>query len=131
MTDRDAMLRAIATNPDEDTPRLMYADLLDEIGGEANTARARFIRLQIDTHRGPGDTGGTWAFEQKIAEAETLAAQFSHEWRFEIPTWCEPLLNSPGKHMMDLFARGFIQRVQAKAKHLDLRGFELFDVTPV
>ena len=58
MTDRDAMLRAIAANPDDDTPRLIYADLLDELGGDANAARARFIRLQIDTHQ-PGDTDRT------------------------------------------------------------------------
>ena len=42
-----ALLAAIIEQPDEDTPRLMYADLLDEIGGAANRDRAEFIRLQI------------------------------------------------------------------------------------
>lgn len=109
----------------------MYADLLDEIGGKANAARARFIRLQIDTHRGPGDTGGTWAFEQKVAEADSLAYQFSLEWRWEVPLWCEPLFSPLGKNPADLFSRGFIERARAKAKILAIRGFELFDVTPI
>ena len=43
MTDRDALLAAITANPDEDTPRLIYADWLQE-NGEPD--RAEFIRLQ-------------------------------------------------------------------------------------
>lgn len=31
MTDLNSLLRAVITNPDEDTPRLMYADALDEL----------------------------------------------------------------------------------------------------
>jgi uncharacterized protein (TIGR02996 family) len=46
-SDGAALLRAICDNPDEDTPRLAYADWLDEQGGESNIARAEFIRLQI------------------------------------------------------------------------------------
>jgi uncharacterized protein (TIGR02996 family) len=45
--DGAALLRAICDNPDEDTPRLVYADWLDERGGESNEARAELIRLQI------------------------------------------------------------------------------------
>jgi uncharacterized protein (TIGR02996 family) len=48
MTDRDALLSAIREHPDEDTPRLMYADFLDEVGGDANAARAEFIRIQCE-----------------------------------------------------------------------------------
>lgn len=44
MTDGEALLAAILAHPDADTPRLMYADWLDENGqGE----RAEFIRVQI------------------------------------------------------------------------------------
>ena len=44
MSDEPALLTAIAANPDEDTPRLMYADWLDE---HAQAVRAEFIRVQI------------------------------------------------------------------------------------
>jgi uncharacterized protein (TIGR02996 family) len=40
----DALYRAICAQPDEDTPRLMFADLVDERGDHL---RARFIRTQV------------------------------------------------------------------------------------
>ncbi len=51
MTDRDALLAAICAQPDEDTPRLMYADWLDEHGSADDRLRARFIRVQIEMTR--------------------------------------------------------------------------------
>jgi uncharacterized protein (TIGR02996 family) len=45
MSDEDALLAAIAAHPDEDTPRLAYADWLDEHGRHT---RAEFVRVQID-----------------------------------------------------------------------------------
>src|SRR5687768_1094845 len=45
MSDRDALLRAIIDNPDDDAPRLVYADWLDEHG---DPDLAEFIRLQIE-----------------------------------------------------------------------------------
>lgn len=53
MNDGDALLAAIRAHPDEDTPRLAYADWLDETG---SPARARFVRRQIEQADGPG----TW-----------------------------------------------------------------------
>jgi uncharacterized protein (TIGR02996 family) len=41
-----AFLRDIRANPDEDAPRLVYADWLEEHGGEQGAARAEFIRTQ-------------------------------------------------------------------------------------
>ena len=43
-----AFLLAIATTPDDDLPRLVYADFLDEIG---DTERAEFVRLQCEITR--------------------------------------------------------------------------------
>jgi uncharacterized protein (TIGR02996 family) len=46
MSDRLALLRAILANPAENTPRLVYADWLEEHGTTpADTARVEFIRL--------------------------------------------------------------------------------------
>jgi|SRR5579883_697815 len=44
MSDESALLAAIFAYPDEDTPRLIYADWLEEHG---QPERAEFIRLQI------------------------------------------------------------------------------------
>jgi uncharacterized protein (TIGR02996 family) len=48
MSDEDALLAAIAEHPDEDTPRLVYADWLQE---HDQPIRAEFIRLQIEIER--------------------------------------------------------------------------------
>ncbi len=47
MSDRAALYAAVCANPDEDTPRLVLADWLEE-HGEAK--RAAFIRAKIDLH---------------------------------------------------------------------------------
>jgi len=48
LSDRDALFAAICANPEEDTPRLMFADWLDENG---EPERAEFIRLQCELAR--------------------------------------------------------------------------------
>jgi uncharacterized protein (TIGR02996 family) len=45
MTPEDAFMQAIRENPDDDTPRLVYADWLDEHG---QPERAEFIRVQCE-----------------------------------------------------------------------------------
>ncbi len=47
MTDGDLLLRTILEQPDEDVPRLVYADWLDENGSGGDRKRAAFIRAQI------------------------------------------------------------------------------------
>lgn len=50
MSDRDALLAAIRAQPDEDTPRLIFADWLDE---NDQPARAAFVRAQVELARTP------------------------------------------------------------------------------
>ena len=52
MSDESALLTAIIEHPDEDTPRLVYADWLDEHAtSAAQRARAEYIRLEIEQAR--------------------------------------------------------------------------------
>jgi uncharacterized protein (TIGR02996 family) len=48
MSDEEALLAAIAANPHEDTPRLVYADWLDE---HDQPIRAEFIRTEVAVKR--------------------------------------------------------------------------------
>jgi uncharacterized protein (TIGR02996 family) len=48
MSDEAAILAAIAAQPAQDTPRLAYADWLDEHGDAAARTRAEFIRVQCE-----------------------------------------------------------------------------------
>ncbi len=50
MSDRDALLAAIRAHPDEDTPRLVFADYLEE---NDEAPRAAFIRAQVEFARTP------------------------------------------------------------------------------
>lgn len=53
MSTRAELLDAIRARPEEDTPRLMYADWLDEHGDcDRDTATAEFIRLCCDNRQG-------------------------------------------------------------------------------
>lgn len=51
MSDREALLAAIKAFPENDAPRLIYADWLDEHG---ESERAEFIRVQVELWRLPG-----------------------------------------------------------------------------
>src|SRR5262245_23559159 len=43
-----AFLRAVAENPDDDLPRLVYADWPEEQGNEESANRGAFIRAQVE-----------------------------------------------------------------------------------
>lgn len=55
MTDADRLpfLRAIVQSPDDDLPRLVYADFLEESGEAAEVARAHFVRVQCELDKCP------------------------------------------------------------------------------
>jgi uncharacterized protein (TIGR02996 family) len=52
MTDRDALYRAILAHPEDDTPRLVYADWLEENG---RSEEAEFIRVECRLEAGAPD----------------------------------------------------------------------------
>lgn len=67
MNEAAALLAAIYANPDEDTPRLVYADWLDE---HDQPERAEFIRVQIELARtdDSDDSGKLHKREHKLLE---------------------------------------------------------------
>jgi uncharacterized protein (TIGR02996 family) len=83
MTEQEALLAAIRDNPDDDTPRLVYADWLDEHATtEPERARAEFIRVQCALGQlKPQDP----EYAVLDAHAKTLASQFSGEWLSPLP----------------------------------------------
>ena len=50
-TDRDALLRAVCDHPEDDTPRLRYAEFLEATGDPDDGLRAEFIRVQCELAR--------------------------------------------------------------------------------
>jgi uncharacterized protein (TIGR02996 family) len=78
-TDRAALLCAICEDPDDDTPRLVFADWLDEHG---DADRADFIRLQISLHADAVPEGDRSATEARVAE---LLGRNEAAWCAELP----------------------------------------------
>src|SRR5262245_29547798 len=93
-----AFLAAIREHPDDDAPRLVYADWLDE-QGEAD--RAEFIRLQVRLAR-------MSEFDPKRAELRGRAEHLRHVHHVE---WVNELPQFEGAHW-EIFQRGFISTVR-------------------
>ncbi len=107
MSDEAALLAAIRDNPDEDTPRLVYADWLDEHATtDPQRARAEFIRLNCEiTQLGgeflaPAYTEDWWRIATRQYE---LVEQYHQHWLtgFPFPDWLRP----------NHFERGFPQEL--------------------
>jgi uncharacterized protein (TIGR02996 family) len=102
MNDEAALLRAIGGHPDEDTPRLMYADWLDEHG---RAERAEYIRVQI-------------ARQRKLATGEDDALLYNREvelFRAHAAQWLRELM--PPGYTPGIVAgeRGFFAVARATA----------------
>jgi uncharacterized protein (TIGR02996 family) len=128
MTEREALLRAVCEFPDDDTPRLVFADWLQEHGDEE---RAEFIRLQIEAARLAADDKRRSSL---VARATELEEKHGAVWLSELPKvgridW----LRAPGGWLGgEAFDRGFAARVRvdnagAVVKHAKV----LFAATPV
>jgi uncharacterized protein (TIGR02996 family) len=91
----DAFLRAILDDPDDDAPRLVYADWLDE---HDDPERAEFIRIQCAL---AASTAGGRRREFEMREVELLA-RHQEEWA------------DPVRDRVDgwTFRRGFVGRVR-------------------
>jgi uncharacterized protein (TIGR02996 family) len=77
MTDGYALLRAIEADPEDDTPRLVYADWLDEQGGEVRAARAEYIRVQCELARSGLAEDRRKQLQKREAE---LLERFGRDW---------------------------------------------------
>src|SRR5262245_55373335 len=64
MSDHDALYRAILANPDDDTPRLVYADWLQE-NGRPEEAELIRVECQLEATT-PDDPEYTVLFERQV-----------------------------------------------------------------
>src|SRR4051812_42944704 len=73
MNDELAFLSAIAAAPPDDyLPRLVYADWLEERGGDGAAARAAIIRRQLDPSRGEPRMNAAEADPEAVLGWQTL-----------------------------------------------------------
>jgi uncharacterized protein (TIGR02996 family) len=118
MTEREALLRAVCANPDEDTPRLVFADWLEENGEEA---RAEFIRLQCASARLPAASSARQHKENRI---RFLLQQYDASWRGNLP-------HDPSHRWGETFLRGFIHDITL-LESIEVHALKRYlDATPV
>jgi uncharacterized protein (TIGR02996 family) len=115
MTHDDAFLQAIVESPEDDTPRLVYADWLDENGqGE----RAEFIRVQCQL--------------ATMAEGDPRRAELGARERQLLDqheqTWAGPLRPLARSWV---FRRGFIDEVWTTARAFSAHARRLFRSAPL
>src|SRR4051794_23536084 len=81
---RAALLAAVRDNPDDDTPRLVYADWLDENAeSDADHARAEFIRDQIALEHIPEYPPDAAAFRlRKELQRRSGVAAYTHKYEW-------------------------------------------------
>ncbi|MBI1917593.1 MAG: TIGR02996 domain-containing protein [Planctomycetes bacterium] len=117
--DHQGFLRDIIEHPDDDTPRLVYSDWLEEHGKETDRARAEFIRLQVELARQTQDSPRR---REQAYRARELLDQYRDR-------WLKPL------HRLRLrdvhFARGFVEKVALTGAALQKHAADMFGSLPV
>lgn len=125
MSDEPALLAAIRANPEEDTPRLVYADFLQERARPGDAERAEFIRVQIELARMEADTvencvprwGELSARERDLFQTDE---SYTLEW-FGLPQpWVriarlQLFSTEPSDYSYAVARRGFIESVTTPA----------------
>jgi uncharacterized protein (TIGR02996 family) len=113
MTDRDALFQAILHAPEDDAPRLVFADWLDE-NGEAD--RAEFIRVQCRLARLP-------FYELRHSDlagrANELIVRYRRPWRI------------PDLAARQEFRRGFVETLAIQPGLFFTRAAGIFRQAPV
>jgi uncharacterized protein (TIGR02996 family) len=119
MSMKEAFLRAIVERPDDDTPRHVYADWLEENG---EPERADFIRLQI---RAWALTHDAWGPSPLSARIQKLYWDNRERWaREELPAWLHK------EHYIE-FRRGFVEGVGTTALRAVERAEEMWRTAPL
>jgi uncharacterized protein (TIGR02996 family) len=131
MTSHEAFLQAITEDPDDDTPRLVYADWMEEHG---QPERAELIRVQCRLAQTPSDDPE----RPTLLERErVLLTEHEAAWveplrplllECELPSdeCCPPLLGHPWQ-----FRRGFVERVALRVETFLEHADRLFRLAPV
>ncbi|VTT98919.1 unnamed protein product [Gemmataceae bacterium] len=145
MSDRDALLAAIVANQLEDTPRLVYADWLDEFGAtDLDRATSEFIRVSCSRSTRPGASmpRGTYPWIEKNWQRllPTLFAKYPlpaatledghwagwwRDGRVVSTQWTDGVRNGRGnRHFYRLYlsiARGFVEHVERWAVSINFQ----------
>ncbi len=125
MTEREALYAAVLAAPDDDTPRLVFADYLDDTGDPADALRAEFIRAHCGMGRAepwsPEWRGFRDRWTALHAAADRLGDKKTHPWAKHLT----------GRVKAWDYERGLIGHVTVFSKRFVAEGGRFFDDDPV
>src|SRR5262245_2730515 len=101
----DAIFQAVLDEPDEDAPRLILADWLEEHGDRHGRARAELIRVQCELARWVPDLTRR---EALLARERDLIAAHLDDWLGELAQRCVSCPLSRGLVQLTLYADRFL-----------------------
>jgi len=110
LTDREALLRAILDNPDEDVPRLMLADWLDENPTGPECSRPQWAKMI----RGQVDPAGPLRFHTTLPRVADLAGLLGANIEYEGYLTFTPVKKHSGAVVR--VVRGFVHEVELTAE---------------
>ncbi len=119
MTERNLLLAAVIARPEDNVPRLVFADWLDENG---EPARASFVRTQVAAAGLPVQSPERAALEQSAAG---MLQEFGAAWGRELPEW------AAWQDSKVVYRRWFVEELTTTPRRLLRDGHELFAVAPV
>jgi uncharacterized protein (TIGR02996 family) len=114
MSHEPGFLRAIIQNPDDDTPRLIYADWLEERGDP----RGEFIRVQCELARSDQPSA---RHQQLLDREKQLLARHRREWDAPLQRLCTNCV----------YRRGFLETVRLQTTNFLRHAEELFLSAPI
>jgi uncharacterized protein (TIGR02996 family) len=114
----EAFLQAVLDDPEDDAPRLVYADWLDDRDRPGDAERAEFIRLQIDLAK--RDEGDPRRAELEVRQ-QVLLRRHEEE-------WARPLHE---RNVGGEFRRGFVEELRLLGDRFLAEGEGLFRLAPV
>lgn len=115
MTDREALLHAIADEPGDYLRQLVFADYVQENGEET---RAAFVRLRCEAERVGRESP---QYDDLIREGDDLLHEHEREW---LGVWADRLVDWE-------FDGGFIRSVRMTIDQFEKHGADLFAWEPV
>lgn len=121
----EALYAAICAEPDDDTPRLAFADFLEEEGGKENMARAEYIRAAVRIAREERWSIPWRELKQKTERCESKYVQLAQKKRL---SWVAHL---KGRVAAWDFERGFIGHITVYSKRFVAEGQKFFAEDPI
>jgi uncharacterized protein (TIGR02996 family) len=122
MVEHSAFLADILAHPDEDAPRLIYADWLSEQDDPECRARAEFIRVQFHLRELPAHDPAWLEWHKREHSLERLARK---RWMPAFPHNSDRVATQPR------FKRGFVERIEITHLEMERHGAAIFQAAPV